>query len=153
MCAATDVWSGSMRDSTFFLLFTDIGSSTNPAESLLQVCSRHSHRYSWDILGPHHLTHDMMEAQHPWVERILYTLHLQSHCFMSKRLADGPQQMLKSRFPKKEDAHSLSPPRLTHSPPPCLSSYRINLKFLNLKFKVMLIWRQVTYLSRCQSLS
>ena len=30
---------------------------------------------------------------------------------MSKKLADGPQQMLKSRFPKKEDAHSLSPPR------------------------------------------
>ena len=83
----------------------------------------------------------------------LYTHYISNRTALWVRgLLMGHSRCWRAGFLRRKMLTPSLPLAIPLSPPPSLNRYRINLKFLNLKLKVMFKW-QVTYLSRCQSLS
>ena len=153
MCEATDVWSGSMTDSP-------LSSYSSLTSDHSQIPQSFSFRFAlatptaiteifWVLIILH-----MTLWRHSVPElKGLYTHYISNRTALWVRgLPMGHSRCWRAGFLRRKMLTPSLPLAIPLSPPPSLSSYRINLKFLNLKLKVMLIWHQVTYLSRCHSL-
>ena len=152
MCEATDVWSGSMTDSPLSSYSSLTSDHSQIPQFLFQVCSRRSAAITeifWVLIILH-----MTLWRHSVPElKGLYTHYISNRTALWVRgLPMGHSRCWRAGFLRRKMLTPSLPLDIPLSPSTSLNSYRINLKFLNLKLKVMFKW-QVTYLSRCQSLS